>query len=57
MCRNITILRGLGSPFMQLPTGEISNQIRVKIVNRTGAYHRSEAEPLINRPYRDGWVL
>jgi cytochrome c oxidase accessory protein FixG len=34
---DITILRGLGSPFMQLPTGEISNQIRVKIVNRSGA--------------------
>ena len=33
---DLTILRGLGSPFMQLPSGEISNQIRVKIVNRTG---------------------
>jgi cytochrome c oxidase accessory protein FixG len=34
---DITILRGLGSPFVELPSGEISNQIRVKIVNRSGA--------------------
>jgi cytochrome c oxidase accessory protein FixG len=34
---DITILRGVGSPFMALPSGEISNQIRVKIVNRSGA--------------------
>jgi cytochrome c oxidase accessory protein FixG len=33
---DITVLRGVGSPFMQLPSGEISNQIRVKIVNRSG---------------------
>jgi cytochrome c oxidase accessory protein FixG len=33
---DITILRGLGSPFMELPSGEISNQIRVKVVNRSG---------------------
>ena len=33
---DITVLRGLGSPFMELPSGEISNQIRVKLVNRSG---------------------
>jgi hypothetical protein len=31
----VTILRGIGAPFAQLPDGRISNQIRVKIVNRT----------------------
>lgn len=36
---DITVLRGLGSPFMELPSGEISNQIRVKLVNRSGADH------------------
>ena len=30
----ITVLRGLGSPFTLLPSGEVSNQLRVKIVNR-----------------------
>jgi len=30
----ITVLRGLGSPFALLPSGEVSNQLRVKIVNR-----------------------
>jgi len=33
---DLTVLRGLGSPFAQLPSGEISNQLRVKIVNRSG---------------------
>jgi cytochrome c oxidase accessory protein FixG len=33
---DITVLRGPGSPFALLPTGEVSNQIRVKIVNRSG---------------------
>lgn len=32
----VTVLRGLGSPFSVLPSGEISNQIRIKIVNRAG---------------------
>lgn len=36
---DITVLRGLGSPFTQLPSGEISNQIRVKLVNRSGETH------------------
>ena len=32
---DVTVLRGMGGPFATLPSGEISNQIRVKIVNRT----------------------
>ena len=34
---DITVLRGLGSPFTKLPSGEISNQIRIKLVNRSGS--------------------
>jgi cytochrome c oxidase accessory protein FixG len=33
---DVTILRGLGAPFTTLPSGEISNQIRIKIANRSG---------------------
>ena len=33
---DITILRGIGAPFAELPDGRISNQIRIKIVNRSG---------------------
>lgn len=36
----VTVLRGLGTPFTALPTGEISNQLRVKIVNRAGEDRR-----------------
>ncbi|MEX1312235.1 MAG: cytochrome c oxidase accessory protein CcoG [Candidatus Sulfomarinibacteraceae bacterium] len=32
---DVTILRGLGAPFQTLPSGEVSNQIRIKIANRT----------------------
>jgi cytochrome c oxidase accessory protein FixG len=32
---DVTILRGLGAPFSVLQTGEISNQIRIKIANRS----------------------
>jgi cytochrome c oxidase accessory protein FixG len=32
---DITLLRGIGSPYAELPTGQISNQLRLKIVNRT----------------------
>jgi cytochrome c oxidase accessory protein FixG len=32
---NVTLLRGLGRPFTELSGGEVSNQIRLKIVNRT----------------------
>jgi cytochrome c oxidase accessory protein FixG len=31
---DVTVLRGLGSPFTVLPSGLVSNQIRVKVVNR-----------------------
>ena len=37
---DVTVLRGLGSPFALLPSGEVSNQIRVKIVNRAGGDRR-----------------
>ncbi len=33
---DVTILRGLGAPFSVLQTGEVSNQIRIKIANRSG---------------------
>jgi cytochrome c oxidase accessory protein FixG len=32
---DVTILRGLGAPFAILQTGEVSNQIRIKIANRS----------------------
>jgi cytochrome c oxidase accessory protein FixG len=32
---DVTLLRGLGAPFSVLPNGEISNQIRIKITNRS----------------------
>jgi len=31
---DVTLLRGLGTPFVELPNGEISNPVRVKIMNR-----------------------
>lgn len=34
---DVTLLRGLGLPFTELKPGEITNQIRVKIKNRSGA--------------------
>jgi cytochrome c oxidase accessory protein FixG len=37
---DVTVLRGLGSPFTILPSGEISNQIRIKIVNRASGDRR-----------------
>ncbi len=53
---DVTVLRGLGSPFTVLPSGVVSNQIRIKIVNRDSVDHRyrieveeagsSRAEPL-----------
>jgi cytochrome c oxidase accessory protein FixG len=36
----VTVLRGLGSPFTVLASGEVSNQIRVKVENRGGAERR-----------------
>jgi len=32
---DVTLLRGIGAPFTVLPSGEISNQIRIKIANRS----------------------
>jgi cytochrome c oxidase accessory protein FixG len=32
---DVTLLRGLGAPFSILPSGEVSNQIRIKIANRS----------------------
>jgi polyferredoxin len=32
---DVTLLRGLGAPFSILPDGTISNQIRIKITNRS----------------------
>ena len=33
---DVTLLRGLGAPFQVLQSGEVSNQIRIKITNRSG---------------------
>jgi hypothetical protein len=32
---DVTLLRGLGAPFQVLQSGEVSNQIRIKIANRS----------------------
>jgi polyferredoxin len=32
---DVTLLRGLGAPFTVLPDGRVSNQIRIKIANRS----------------------
>lgn len=32
---DVTVLRGIGTPYAELPDGQISNQLRVKIVNRS----------------------
>jgi polyferredoxin len=32
---DVTVLRGLGAPFTILPDGQVSNQIRIKIANRS----------------------
>jgi cytochrome c oxidase accessory protein FixG len=45
---DVTVLRAAGSPFTVLPSNEISNQIRIKIVNRTREdrrYHVTIADP------------
>jgi cytochrome c oxidase accessory protein FixG len=43
---DVTLLRGLGAPFTVLPSGEVSNQIRLKIANRTDG-ERSYAIELV----------
>ena len=45
---DVTPLRGLGQPFVVLDSGEVLNQMRLKIVNRDQSAHRYEltiAEP------------
>jgi cytochrome c oxidase accessory protein FixG len=37
---DVTVLRGIGAPYGLLPDGRISNQLRVKVVNRTGEARR-----------------
>jgi len=37
---DVTVLRGIGAPYGVLPDGQISNQLRVKIVNRSPATRR-----------------
>jgi cytochrome c oxidase accessory protein FixG len=37
---DVTVLRGIGAPYGVLPDGRISNQLRVKIVNRTSQVER-----------------
>jgi len=46
---DITVLRGLGAPYTRLASGKISNQIRLKIVNRSGTT-RSYAFQLKDAP-------
>jgi cytochrome c oxidase accessory protein FixG len=41
---DVTVLRGLGTPFSLLPSGEVSDQIRIKIVNRRGTDQRYQIE-------------
>ncbi len=43
---DVTLLRGLGRPFTELTAGQIANQIRVKITNRSG----SDAEYTLEVP-------
>lgn len=42
---DLTLLRGLGAPFSRLPSGEISNQIRLKITNRSGEERQYHFKP------------
>ncbi len=37
---DVTVLRGIGAPYGVLPDGQISNQLRVKIVNRSPEMRR-----------------
>ena len=41
---DVTVLRGIGAPFVELPDGRISNQIRVKVVNRSNEDHAYRIE-------------
>ena len=37
---DVTVLRGIGAPYGVLPDGQISNQLRVKVVNRSAETRR-----------------
>ncbi|HJQ97728.1 MAG TPA: cytochrome c oxidase accessory protein CcoG [Candidatus Polarisedimenticolaceae bacterium] len=37
---DVTVLRGIGAPYGVLPDGSISNQLRIKVVNRSGETRR-----------------
>ena len=41
---DVTVLRGIGSPFTVTPSGMVMNQIRVKIVNRDAVDRRYQVE-------------
>jgi polyferredoxin len=41
---DVTVLRGIGSPFTVTPSGMVMNQIRVKIVNRDSVDRRYQVE-------------
>jgi len=49
---DVTVLRGLGTPFALLPTGEVSDQIRIKIVNRRRTDERYRIELVDAGPLR-----
>ncbi len=46
---DLTVLRGLGAPYTELGSGEIANQIRLKIANRTDE-ERAYAFELVDAP-------
>jgi cytochrome c oxidase accessory protein FixG len=47
---DVTLLRGLGMPYMEIEEGRIRNQIRVKIKNRSGADAQYQVELAGNGP-------
>lgn len=49
---DVTLLRGLGRPFIELNAGEITNQIRVKIKNRSGSDASYRIEVADGQPAR-----
>jgi len=49
---DVTLLRGPGRPFYELASGEIANQIRVKIRNRSGAAAEYRIETVGGGPAR-----
>lgn len=43
---DIDVLRATGAPFMELPTGEVANRIKVRVHNRTGDVRDIKVEVL-----------